>query len=691
MLQTGAYDILFEPVQVGPVTAPNRFYQVPHACGMGHLRPQAHTAMRATKAAGGWGVVCTEETEIHPSSDLSPYSEQRLWDERDIPALALMAEAVKAQGSLAGIELVHNGHMADNLYSRIPPLAPLDVQLDSAYPKMARAMDKQDIRDLRAWHRRAARNAKAAGFDIVYVYAGHNMTITQHFLLPRYNQRSDEYGGSLENRARLIRELLEETKEEIGDSCAVALRLAVDEMRGEDGMQAHEEGRAVVEHLAALPDLWDVNVSDWPNDTLSSRFGPDEGYETDLISFVKATTGKPTVGVGRFTSPDLMVRLIRQGVLDFIGAARPSIADPYLPNKIAEGRIDAIRECIGCNICASCDALGVPIRCTQNPTMGEEWRRGWNPEHIAPKASDSTVLVVGGGPAGLECALQLGRRGYRVTLAEASGEFGGRALRESRLKGLSAWRRVVDNRIYELRQMANVALYTDSALSAEDVGEFGCDHVFLATGAAWRSDGTGRSHHFPLDCDDAMPLFTPDDIMAGRLPEGPVVVYDDDHGYMGGVIADHLAESGLRVTFVSTASVVSPFTVYTLEQERVQRALVSAGIELSLSTSVAAVGPDSVTIEGVYGGARADLACSALVMVSARTPDRTLEHALGQYAGAPTFEVVGDALSPGLIADATFSGHLAARNFEAGREQAEAALFRREMPAVPSSSRSDTP
>src|SRR5258708_16734096 len=138
---------------------------------------------------------------------------------------------------------------------------------------------------------------------------------------------------------------------------------------------------------------------------------------------------RPVVGVGRFTSPDTMARLVRQGVLDLIGAARPSIADPFLPRKIEEGRIEDIRECIGCNICISGDMTMSPIRCTQNPTMGEEWRRGWHPERIAPKRSDSAILVVGAGPAGLECARALGQRGYRVTLAEASSELGGRVAR----------------------------------------------------------------------------------------------------------------------------------------------------------------------------------------------------------------------------------------------------------------------
>ena len=682
MLKPNPFEILFESVKVGPVTAPNRFYQVPHACGMGHLRPRAHAAMREVKAAGGWGVVCTEETEIHPSSDLSPYSEQRLWDERDIPALSLMVDAVKAHGALAGIELVHNGHMAPNLYSRLPAMAPSDLQLDSGYPKMARRMDAADIRNLRKWHRRAARNAKAAGFDIIYVYAGHEMTIPQHFLLSRYNQRADEYGGSLENRARLIRELLTETKEEVGDRCAVALRLAVDEGRGADGMQAHGEGRDVVELLADIPDLWDVNVSDWRNDTVSTRFELDEGYQVERIRFVREATGKPTVGVGRFTSPDLMARLVRDGVLDFIGAARPSIADPYLPKKIAEGRIEAIRECIGCNICASSDKLGVPIRCTQNPTMGEEWRRGWNPEAIPRNASEAEVLVVGAGPAGLECALQLGRRGYNVMLAEALGELGGRALRESRLLGLSAWRRVAENRVHELRQMANVDLYVESRLGAEDIVETGCAKAFLATGARWRNDGTGRTHSHPLQDLRQMPVFTPDDIMDGKLPRGPVVVYDDDHGYMGGVIADHLAAAGVDVTLVSTSAIVSPFTENTLEQHRVQAALMAAGVRLVLSTRLDAVGDGHVIVANVYGGDAGTINCAGLVLVTARQIDRSLEVDLAKRAPRLPVEVIGDALAPGLIADATFGGHLAARSFEADPDRVEAALFRREMPEL---------
>ena len=318
-----------------------------------------------------------------------------------------------------------------------------------------------------------------------------------HFLQRRHNHRTDEYGGSLVNRARLLRELIEDTKEAVGADCAVAVRFAVDELRGGEGICAAEEGREVVALLAELPDLWDVNVSNWSNDSQTSRFAA-EGYQEEFVRFVKTVTTKPVVGVGRFTSPDAMVSQMRRGVLDFIGAARPSIADPFLPRKIERGEIDDIRECIGCNICVSGDYTMTPIRCTQNPTMGEEWRKGWHPERVPPRAGDDTFLVVGAGPAGLECAQLLGQRGYSVYLAEAEEHLGGRVTRESRLPGLAAWARVRDYRLNRLNRMGNVEILRASRVSAEEVLEFGARRVVLATGARWRRDGVGRANTSPI-------------------------------------------------------------------------------------------------------------------------------------------------------------------------------------------------
>ncbi|MFN3209366.1 MAG: FAD-dependent oxidoreductase [Roseovarius sp.] len=684
MKDANDYSVLFEPVAIGPVTARNRFYQVPHCNGLGHVRPRAEAANRAMKAEGGWAVVSTQETEIHPTSDLAPYAEGRLWDARDIPALRLMTDMVHERGALAAVELAHNGHHAPNHLSRAPVLAPSEMSLDHAYPKQARAMDRQDIRDFRRWHRDAAMRARDAGFDIVYVYAGHVMTVAQQFMLPHLNDRGDEYGGSLENRVRLTRELLEETREAVGDACGVAFRFAVDEMLGGDGMQAAEEGRAVVEMLADLPDLWDVNVCDWANDSATTRFQPQDGYQNDYIAFVKEVTRKPVVGVGRLTSPDMMVSMIRKGIVDFIGGARPSIADPFLPRKIEEGRIDEIRECIGCNICVSADSLGVPIRCTQNPTMGEEWRRGWHPERIAAKGRQAEALVVGAGPAGLECAMQLARRGYEVTVAEARAEAGGRVLRESRLPGLAAWKRVADYRLNDLQQRGNVRLFTDSRLDADAVLELGIPNVFVATGAEWRRDGVGRSTRRCRPVIDAdATVLTPDDIMGGVLPpKGRVAVYDDDQAYLAAVLAEKLAQNGYEVCFVTPASVVSPFTELTLEQHRVQARLIELGVGIWCNRSLVRVSPTGIKAACTYGGGVADIGCSSTLVVTERLRHAGLYEELRARGGLTTLELIGDAAMPALIADAVYSGHKAARDFERDPAETERELFRREIIAL---------
>jgi len=452
------YDILFEPVRIGPVTSPNRFYQVPHCNGMGHRFPRSLARMRGIKAEGGWGVVCTEEVEIHPSSDITPYNQGRLWDDSDIANLQMMTDAVHEHGSLAGIELVYQGLSGKNYYSRLPTFAPTNASVLGGYPMQARAMSKTDIKQFRKWHKDAAIRSKKAGFDIIYTYAGHGLSVLMHFLSRRFNDRSDEYGGCLENRARLLKEVLIDTKEAVGDTCAVALRIAVDELLGQKGIEANGEGSDIIEMLADLPDLWDVNVSGWENDSQTSRFSK-EGFQEQYTKHVKKLTNKPVVGVGRFTSPDAMVSQIKRGVLDLIGAARPSIADPFLPNKIKNNQTDNIRECIGCNICVSSDNYAAPIRCTQNPTMGEEWRRDWHPEIIQPKHAEESVLIVGSGPSGLECGLSLAKRGYNVVIAEKQSLAGGRVLKESKLPGLSEWKRVMDYRLNQLQQMPNVEIY----------------------------------------------------------------------------------------------------------------------------------------------------------------------------------------------------------------------------------------
>ncbi len=678
------FEILFKPLAIGPVTAPNRFYQVPHCNGFGHRMPRALAAMRGLKAEGGWGVVCTEEVEIHHSSDLSPYVEGRLWDDGDIPAHRLVVEAVHRHGALAGIELCYNGLDAANLYSRVPPLAPRSVSVftGSTFPIQSRAMDKEDIRSVRRWHRAAALRAREAGYDIVYCYAGHGMSLAMQFLMRRYNDRSDEYGGSLENRSRFLRELIEDTGDAVGDRCAVAVRLAVDELLGDDGITYQGEGHDIVALLAELPDLWDVNLSDWSHDSATSRFEK-EGFQEPYIAFVKGLTSKPVVGVGRYTSPESMVVAINKGVVDFIGAARPSIADPFLPQKIREGRFDDIRECIGCNICVTGDTLMVPIRCTQNPTMGEAWRRGWHPEIIPAKKSAAEIMVVGAGPAGLECARALGQRGYRVALVEAGRELGGRVALEATLPGLTEWRRVVDWRLTQIDKLPQVTVYRESPMTAKDVLAAGFAHVIVATGARWRRDGIGRDVWRPIPGHELPHVFTPDDILAGRRPEGRVLIFDNDHYYMGSVLAELLAGAGCRVTLATPAPLVSDWSQYTLEQEHIQRRLVELGVVILTQHNLSAIRPDAATLTSSLTDSGRDVPCDGVILAADHLPEDAIYQTLKPEVGRSSLRslrVIGDAEAPGIIAQAVFSGHLAAREF--GQPPEEGTPFRREyLPA----------
>lgn len=676
MTRDPRYDVLFEPVKIGPVTARNRFYQVPHCNGMGRSFPSSMTEMRRVKAEGGWAVICTEEIEIHPSADHTPWAGGRLWDDRDIPVLAKMCEGIHEFGSLAGAELNHAGQMAANRYSREVPLAPSHLPVALPDPLQARAMDLEDIRALRKWHRDAALRAKKAGFDLVYVYAGHQLSTISHFLSPYRNRRSDAYGGSLENRARLLREILADTKDAVGDTCAVALRFAVDELMGDIGFTSAGEGRDLIEMLAEEPDLWDVNISAWENDSATSRF-KQSGFQDDYVAFVKDVTTKPVVGVGRYTSPDAMVSLIKSGRLDMIGAARPSIADPFLPRKIEEGRIEDIRECIGCNICVSGDNTFVPIRCTQNPTMGEEWRRGWHPEKIAPKTADETVLIIGAGPAGLEAARALGQRGYKVTVADKASEAGGRLVHERRLPGLAEWGRVIDYRTYQISQMPNVDLYLESPMTADTVAEFGADHIAIATGAAWTADGIGRQNPLGFEIAAGTQVLTPDDVMRGAAPQGPIVLFDDDHFYMGGAIAETLRRAGCDVTLVTPAGEVSSWTENTLDQHAIQKQLLELGVRIVTSHNVTAIRPGSIDVACIYTETIQSIDCAAAVLITMRLPVDDLWHA------HPELVRIGDALGPSTIAAAVYSGHRYAR--ELGEVAEGNVPFQRELVTLSSS------
>jgi len=669
MKRDSRFDVLFEPIKIGPVTSKNRFYQVPHCTGMGWQRPNMLAEMRAMKAEGGWGVVNTEYCSIHPSSDDVPHPYASLWDQSDVRAHHIMTEKLHKHNALAGVELWYGGANASSQYTREIPIDVNSRPNANGLPYQSRKMDKQDFRDLRQWFRDAALRAKDAEFDIVYAYATHHYLLN-NFQCADINDRNDEYGGSVKNRSRLLREIIEVLKDAVGDKMAVAVRFSPDDGQLINDKPVTEEGREFFEQVAELPDLWDVTSSNWDIELGTSRF-VNEGANEPYINYVKEMTTKPVVSVGRFTSPDSMVSQVNRGIVDMIGAARPSIADPFLPKKIEEGRFEDIRECIGCNICYSGDQLGVPIRCTQNPTMGEEWRRGWHPEILPKKKSDKSFLIIGAGPAGLEAAHALGKRGYKVILSEERNELGGRVTLESNLPSLSEWVRVRDYREQQFLKLPNVEVYLNSKISAEDALLTEVDHIVVATGAKWRDDGFGRSNLIGINkLNISNNIFTPDDIMGGHLPKGDVTIFDDDYYYMGPVIAEMLQKAGCKVTFITTSNMVCSFGNYTSEQPSAQKTLINLGVKLIFSQNVNSYNGKEVELSCMYTNNKSKLKADSMVMITARLPVDALYYQLqilmesGKTKSIKSIQRIGDAEAPAPIASAVYSGRKYALEIE---------------------------
>jgi dimethylamine/trimethylamine dehydrogenase len=692
------HDVLFEPIRIGPKVLKNRFYQVPHCIGAGTERPGSQAMHRSVKAEGGWAAVCTEACGVNTEADFEPHRLASLWDADDITNLRYMCDEAHKWGALAGVELWHSGGVSPCLDSRAVPRAPSQFMTPYTPHCAGHEMSEGDIEETLKDYIEAARRAVEAGFDIVYSYGSHSVLPFQ-FLSKWYNKRRDGWGGTFENRSRFWFELTRRLKRAVGDCCAVAVRMSVDQLIGPAGLEVLDEGLRFVELMTheGLVDLWDVNICDqfeWGEDAGSSRFYG-SNHQAPFVKHVKGVASVPVLNVGRLTSPDDMVRIIESGQADIIGAARPSIADPFLPRKIEEGRVEDIRECIGCNTCIARWERGARMICTQNATAMEEHRRGWHPEIFDHEKRSEAVLVVGAGPAGLECARVLGSRGYTVHLVEAEEEVGGHLRYVVKFPGLSEWGRVVSYRENQLRKLRSVTVHKGHRLSVDDILDYGAEIVVLATGAHWVGNGLSYLTMEALpNVDSSAPQFvTPEQLMSGKQLGDRVVVLDADGYYMGYSCAEVAARQGKQVTLITPFPQPAPWTAYTLEAPAVQRTLREKGIKtltgmwiehVEKQTAIRmqvydlyrdaprrAVAPARGVVPRVLGTAAVTVEADSVVLVTERSSNGTLYRQLDARAsdwdslGIKGVYQAGDCYAPRHLADAIFEGHRIGR--ELGR------------------------
>jgi len=704
MARNPKHDILLEPIGFGPKVSRNRFWQTSHCTGYGSERPGTQARFRGMKAEGGWGVVCTEFCSIHAESDEYPWHSARLWDQGDIINLRHMCDEVHRHQSLAGVQLWYNGMHSPCLESREVPRGPSGLP-SNVFPERAvydATADEDDIKAIINMYVLAAQRAEQAGFDIVEV-TGSDSTLPMQFLERRYNRRTDRYGGSLANRSRFYIEVMAALKRAVGDALAVTTRFETDTINGEFRVQHHDEGLHFVElmHREGVCDLWAVKIGDyeeWGEDAGSSRFRQ-TNWMRPFVSHVKAIVGPavPVVSNGRFTSPDDMVEALRRGQCDIIGAARPSIADPFLPAKIAAGRLEDIRECIGCNLCVSRMQQQALLSCTQNPTSGEEYRRGWHPEQFDQTANPCSVLVVGAGPAGMECAMVLGKRGYTVHLRDCAPELGGHWRDVARYPRCSEFGRVISYRQSQLAKLRHVEVQLGvSPMTADEVLQYGADKVVIATGAHWSTVGLGAEVHRPIHGADASraSVLTPEQIMRGKEVPGERVVVLDGEGYFTGIaMAELLADRGKQVTLVTNMNDVAEFSKYTMELANNKRMLHQKHIRHLTNHWAHAFEPGRLALFYLYrdsaelyelepgrwgrrsSNALVYLDCDALVLVTSRVPNGELYAQLkSRRAEWPKNAVqavyrIGDCHAPRQILNAIFDGHRLAREFESPHPQ----------------------
>ena len=692
------HDILFEPIRVGPKTAKNRFWQTPHCAGPGSERPGAQASFRGMKAEGGWGTVFTEFCSIHPESDDYPYVSARLWDAGDIVNLRHMCDTLHGHGALAGVQLWYGGMQSACLESREVPRSSGNLPSNGYRSRAMYAYeaDEDDIKALIGMYVEAAKRAQQAGFDIIEVLCS-DSNIAMQFLERRYNRRADGYGGSLENRARFTLEVLAAVKSACGDSSAICARFNLDTTRGASGIQHFDEGIGFVELLAkeGVVDVLSTKIGDleeWAGeDAGGSRFRKSNWTEPFVRGVKSAMGGIPVVCNGRFTSPDDMIGVINSGQCDIIGAARPSIADPFLPKKIEEGRPEDIRECIGCNMCASKFQQHGQIYCTQNATTMEEYRRGWHPEKFDKAQDPCAVLVVGGGPAGMECARVLGERGYDVHLREAEDALGGLWKDVARYPRCQEWGRVISYREGQLNKLKNVEVHLGvGKMTADDVLSYGADRVVIAAGSHWSEDGVGAETHAPIPGADAAlaHCLTPEQVMAGKPVGERVLVVDGDSHFTGLAMAELLADQGKQVTIVTDVADVAEYTVYTMELANSKRMMHEKKIAQFTYHWPDKIAPDRVSLYYLFrdsselldlgngrfgrreGTETFDVACDSVVLVTSRLPNSELFEDLkarkAEWADNDVQAVyrVGDCHAPQQLMNAIFDAHRLAREFD---------------------------
>ncbi|MGV8871046.1 MAG: mycofactocin system FadH/OYE family oxidoreductase 2 [Rhodococcus sp. (in: high G+C Gram-positive bacteria)] len=559
------YPRLFAPLALGPRTVRNRVVFTAHLTNFAvdGLPTERHAAYYEARARGGAGLIVTEEQCTHPSD--RPYEKLvRGYLPEVIPGYRQIADRVHRHGALVLAQLNHNGGQSSSMYSRAPVLAPSAVA-DPLFREVPRALEHNEIREIVAGYALVATHSRAGGLDGVELQCSQSSLI-RGFLARSNNLREDGYGGDLWGRTRFLREVVDAVREALGPDLVLGVRLAGSESV-EGGIELDEaiETASIIEATGAVDYINTVvGVVHSSMHLIEASMATAPGYANFVPAAIRGRVSLPVIGVGRFTAPAQAEEALSQGICDLVGIARGQIADPDFSAKAAAGAASTIRPCIGCNQdCIGRVGMNLSIGCVVNPSVGNETLLPM------PSARHRNVIVVGGGPAGLQAASSAAQRGHRVTLYESRSRVGGQVLTASAAPNREEIIGVISALESECRRFG-VSIETGTTPTAQDIVAARPDCVVVATGARpVRAPWAGE-----LDR-----IVDVRDVLDGRCrPEGRVLVFDELGFHQGTSTAEFLADIGCAVTIATPGMVVGQDLGSTLDLVGWRRRAHSASI-----------------------------------------------------------------------------------------------------------------
>jgi 2,4-dienoyl-CoA reductase (NADPH2) len=553
---------LWTPLQLGPVTTRNRIVFSAHLTNYARNgKPtEQHSAYYAARAAGGAGLIITEEHSTHPTD--WPYEKLIHGFHRDvIPGYRNITSAVHQHRTPIFAQINHNGGQASSMYSRLPVWAPSAVA-DPLFREVPKAVTQSDIDDIIAGYVTVAENCAEGGFDGIELQCSHS-SIVRGFLSPATNKRTDQNGGSLANRARLLLDISLAVRKAIGNDLALGVRLCGDEFI--EGGTTIDEAIEVAKLVEASGNVDYINTSIGVATAslfmIEASMHIPPGYATFIPSAIRKAVDLPVVGVGRFKDPQQAERALADGHCDLVGVVRGQIADPDFAAKARAGATDDIRLCLSCNQeCVGRMGLNRWLGCIENPQTGREaeWKAT---QHVKLSPTPTNVLVVGAGPAGLQAAIAAARNGHRVTVLEKEDAAGGQVRLAASVPNRAEFGDLIRNQLTECKRLGVAIEYGVSAWPGL-VLERNAQHVVVATGAEPQQPWWVAGEGVTIGVADVRHVLD-----GSADPFGTVVIIDEIGFHHATSVAELLADRGCDVEIVTPGMVVGQDLGITLDME----------------------------------------------------------------------------------------------------------------------------